>query len=53
MVASSILSGLGGLSLFFPLIQQIDAVSLQVSSDGGNASSPILYGFMFEVCTTY
>jgi alpha-L-arabinofuranosidase len=37
---------LGLVSLFFSLIQ---AATLTVSTTGGNASSPLLYGLMFEV----
>jgi alpha-N-arabinofuranosidase len=37
---------LGLASIFFPLIQ---AATLTVSTTGGNASSPLLYGLMFEV----
>ena len=50
MVAFSTLSGLGALSMLFSLIQHVQGVSLQVSTEGGNSSSPLLYGFMFEVC---
>ncbi|KAE8145187.1 Arabinosidase A [Aspergillus avenaceus] len=48
MVAFSTLSGLGALPLLFSLIQHVHGVSLEVSTDGGNSSSPLLYGFMFE-----
>lgn len=50
MVVFSSLFGIGAL-LLPSFIQQVNGVSLQVSTDGGNASSPLLYGFMFEVCT--
>lgn len=49
MVAFSTISGLGALSLLFSIIESVDGVSLKVSTDGGNSSSPLLYGFMFEV----
>ncbi|EAU36156.1 alpha-N-arabinofuranosidase A precursor [Aspergillus terreus NIH2624] len=48
MVAFSTISGLGALSLLFSIIESVDGVSLKVSTDGGNSSSPLLYGFMFE-----
>lgn len=50
MVAFSTLSGLGALPLLLSLAQQASGVSLEVSKDGGNSSSSLLYGFMFEVC---
>ncbi|KAL2008439.1 hypothetical protein VTN00DRAFT_6633 [Thermoascus crustaceus] len=37
-----------GLLALSQLLQVVDGISLSVSKDGGNASSPILYGFMFE-----
>ncbi|KAJ5111611.1 hypothetical protein N7532_002146 [Penicillium argentinense] len=40
--------GVGILLLCFAFFQAAQGISLQVQSDGGNASSPILYGFMFE-----
>lgn len=40
---------LSGLLAVSRLLQGVDGISLSVSKDGGNASSPILYGFMFEV----
>ena len=49
MVAFSALSGLGAFPFLLSLAQHASAVSLQVSKDGGNSSSPLLYGFMFEV----
>ncbi|KAF7596536.1 hypothetical protein BBP40_001410 [Aspergillus hancockii] len=48
MVAFSTLSGFIVLPLLFSLIQNVYGVSLEVSTEGGNSSSPILYGFMFE-----
>ncbi|ODM17091.1 putative alpha-N-arabinofuranosidase A [Aspergillus cristatus] len=48
MVAFSTLSGLSAFSLLFSLIQHVHGVSLEVSTEGGNSSSPLLYGFMFE-----
>ncbi|KAE8349232.1 Arabinosidase A [Aspergillus coremiiformis] len=48
MVAFSALSGLSALPLLFSLAQCVYGVSLDVSTEGGNSSSPILYGFMFE-----
>jgi hypothetical protein len=50
MVAFSILSGLSALPLLLSFVQHAHGVSLEVSTEGGNSSSPILYGFMFEVC---
>ncbi|KAI9929767.1 hypothetical protein ASPWEDRAFT_155983 [Aspergillus wentii DTO 134E9] len=48
MVAFSTLSGLNALLMLFSLIGSANAVSLKVSTDGGNSSSPLLYGFMIE-----
>ncbi|KAK1146811.1 hypothetical protein N8T08_002572 [Aspergillus melleus] len=48
MVAFSTLSGLGALSFLLPLAQQASGLSLEVSKNGGNSSSSLLYGFMFE-----
>ncbi|OJZ92932.1 glycoside hydrolase family 51 protein [Aspergillus luchuensis CBS 106.47] len=48
MVAFSALSGVSALSLLLSLVQHAHGVSLKVSTQGGNSSSPILYGFMFE-----
>lgn len=53
MVAFSTLSGLSALSLLFSLVQKVHGVSLEVSTEGGNSSSPLLYGFMFEVGSYY
>jgi len=53
MVAFSTLSGLSAFSLLFSLIQHVHGVSLEVSTEGGNSSSPLLYGFMFEVGSYY
>ena len=50
MVAFSTLSGLSALPFLFSLVQHAYGVSLEVSTEKGNSSSPILYGFMFEVC---
>lgn len=46
----SLKAGLGALSLASSLIQTASGVSLQVQTSGGNTSSPLLYGLMFEVC---
>ncbi|PYH88482.1 Arabinosidase A [Aspergillus ellipticus CBS 707.79] len=48
MVALSTLSGIGALPLLLPLIHQAQGISLTVSTEGGNSSSPLLYGFIFE-----
>ncbi|PYI15696.1 Arabinosidase A [Aspergillus violaceofuscus CBS 115571] len=48
MVVFSGLRGIAALSLFFSLVQQACSLSLVVNKAGGNASSPLLYGFMFE-----
>ncbi|OGM40793.1 alpha-N-arabinofuranosidase A [Aspergillus bombycis] len=48
MVAFSTLSGLSALPFLFSLVQNVYGVSLEVSTEKGNSSSPILYGFMFE-----
>ncbi|KAL4891408.1 Arabinosidase A [Aspergillus ambiguus] len=48
MVAFSRLSGLSALPLLLSLIQSANGVTLEVSTNGGNSSSPLLYGFMFE-----
>ncbi|KAE8416094.1 Arabinosidase A [Aspergillus pseudocaelatus] len=48
MVAFSTLSGLSALPFLFSLVQHTYGVSLEVSTEKGNSSSPILYGFMFE-----
>lgn len=49
MVAFSALSGVSAVSLLLSLVQNAHGISLKVSTQGGNSSSPILYGFMFEV----
>lgn len=49
MVAVSTLSGLGALPFLFALVDPARGLSLRVNPDGGNSSSPLLYGFMFEV----
>ncbi|OJJ98875.1 hypothetical protein ASPACDRAFT_1881644 [Aspergillus aculeatus ATCC 16872] len=41
-------SGITALPLFLSLVQQACSLSLVVNKAGGNASSPLLYGFMFE-----
>lgn len=46
----SLKSGLGALSLCGALFQTAQGVSLEVNKNGGNDSSPLMYGFMFEVC---
>lgn len=42
--------GVSALMVVYFLVQQGYGLSLQVSTEGGNASSALLYGFMFEVC---
>lgn len=37
------------LASLFPLIQVATALSLTVGSSGGNASSQLLYGLLYEV----
>ena len=49
MVAFSTISGLSALPFLFSLVRNVYGVSLEVSIEKGNSSSPILYGFMFEV----
>lgn len=44
--------GLKALTLGSVLFQQVYGISLEVQTTGGNASSSLLYGFMFEVCPT-
>ena len=46
----SLKSGLGALSLCGALFQTAQGVSLEVNKNGGNDSSSLMYGFMFEVC---
>lgn len=41
--------GLGALALCSGIFQTAQGISLEVSTSGGNASSPLMYGFMFEV----
>ncbi|KAE8387391.1 Arabinosidase A [Aspergillus alliaceus] len=48
MVVFSTLSGLSALPVLFFLVQYAHGVSLEISTEGGNSSSPLLYGFMFE-----
>ncbi|KAL2826111.1 glycoside hydrolase superfamily [Aspergillus cavernicola] len=50
MVSSSPsrLCSLGKLAIVLSLLSGACGINLSVSSDGGNASSPLLYGFMFE-----
>ncbi|KAJ5651778.1 Arabinosidase A [Penicillium longicatenatum] len=48
MRLSSLKPGLGALALCSGLFQTAQAISLEVSTSGGNASSPLMYGFMFE-----
>lgn len=38
--------------LLVALVHHVTAITLTVSRDGGNASSPLLYGMMFEVLLT-
>lgn len=45
----SLKTGLGALSVFSSLMQSANGVSLEVKTNGGNSSSPLLYGLMFEV----
>ena len=40
---------LRGLAALFVLLTFTDATTLTVSTTGGNASCPLLYGLMFEV----
>jgi hypothetical protein len=40
---------LHGIAALFVLLTFTDATNLTVSATGGNASSPLLYGLMFEV----
>lgn len=49
MVAFSALPGLGALVILSSVVQHVHGVSLKVSAEGGNSSSSLLYGFMFEV----
>lgn len=49
MVNMQARSTLAVASLFAGLFVKAQGISLQVSENGGNASSPLLYGFMFEV----
>ncbi|KAJ5733607.1 Arabinosidase A [Penicillium malachiteum] len=44
----SLKPGLGALSICCALFQTVQGISLQVNKSGGNASSPLMYGFMFE-----
>ncbi|KAJ5106074.1 hypothetical protein NUU61_003421 [Penicillium alfredii] len=46
--ALDLTSGLATLSLLCGLFGSAKGVSLEVSTEGGNSSSPLLYGFMFE-----
>ncbi|PYI01093.1 Arabinosidase A [Aspergillus sclerotiicarbonarius CBS 121057] len=48
MVAFSTLSGISALPLLLSLVQHAHGISLEVSTEGGNSSSSLLYGFMFE-----
>ncbi|CAG8423631.1 unnamed protein product [Penicillium salamii] len=48
MVNMQARSTLAVASLFAGLFVKAQGISLQVSENGGNASSPLLYGFMFE-----
>ncbi|KAJ5998410.1 Arabinosidase A [Penicillium sp. IBT 35674x] len=45
---SSLRPGLGALVLCSGLFQNVQGISLEISTSGGNASSPLMYGFMFE-----
>lgn len=45
----SSIAGLLGLCALGVLTQGARSISLTVNPDGGNVSSPLLYGFMFEV----
>ncbi|KAJ5909428.1 Arabinosidase A [Penicillium tannophilum] len=45
---SALKPGLGALALCSGLFQTVQGISLEVSTSGGNASSPLMYGFMFE-----
>ncbi|KAJ6014800.1 Arabinosidase A [Penicillium herquei] len=44
----SLQPGLSALSICCALFQTAQGISLQVDKSGGNASSPLMYGFMFE-----
>ncbi|KAJ5621443.1 Arabinosidase A [Penicillium herquei] len=44
----SLKPGLSALSICCALFQSVQGISLQVNKSGGNASSPLMYGFMFE-----
>jgi alpha-N-arabinofuranosidase len=48
MGSQSVLRGLAFISLL--AVKVVFAATLTVSTTGGNASSPLLYGLMFEVC---
>ncbi|RAL04416.1 Arabinosidase A [Aspergillus ibericus CBS 121593] len=48
MVAFSTLSGISAVPLLLSLVQHAHGISLEVSTEGGNSSSSLLYGFMFE-----
>ncbi|CAG7918492.1 unnamed protein product [Penicillium olsonii] len=48
MVQIQARSTLAAVSLFAGLFAKAQGISLEVSSNGGNASSSLLYGFMFE-----
>ncbi|KAJ5730448.1 uncharacterized protein N7483_004956 [Penicillium malachiteum] len=44
----SLKPGLSALSICCALFQTVQGISLQVNKSGGNASSSLMYGFMFE-----
>lgn len=37
------------LAAFASFLEAVSGITLDISTTGGNASSPILFGFMFEV----
>ena len=51
MFTQSLIRGIGLTSLFLSVL--VDGATLTVSTTGGNASSPLLYGLMFEVISSF